>query len=242
MKKFKNLLCIFFVMIIASACSKAYVAKPVAFKAPTAYGNAVQIEGMEVAAKAFLDEKEAKTNFGFNIRKAGMLPVLLVFDNKGTNTFEIVSTQTILEESNGNFWNVLSGTIATERVTQDAQDKKAIKEGTKKGCLGAMAGVIIGAAIGLVTDSNVAEAAGKGAAAGSALGMTIGGAQTLESKEAEKRAMEDYTLKSLVGKKIKSSSLTNGFLFFPGEAKTVKTLRLYLKDDNKKIHSAIINF
>jgi len=74
MKNFKNLLCIFFVMIFASACSKAYIAKPVAFKVPSAYGNAIQIEGMEIAAKAFLDKKEAKAIFGFNIRKAGMYP------------------------------------------------------------------------------------------------------------------------------------------------------------------------
>jgi len=65
------------------SCSK-YERQVVPFKMPSAYPNAVEVAGAVIAARAYDDPKEAGQAFGFSIRDAGILPVQVIFDNKGT--------------------------------------------------------------------------------------------------------------------------------------------------------------
>ena len=65
-------------VIFSAACTTSYKAKPLPFKAPTAFPNATEVSGAIVAAKAFADPTEASEAFGFDIRGAGMLPVQVV--------------------------------------------------------------------------------------------------------------------------------------------------------------------
>ena len=237
MRKYISLLFLPLVIVFLSGCSTSYKITPVPFKSPASLNNVVSIAGAEVAAIAFIDPVKTKEAFGFDILGAGMLPVQVIFDNQGPNTLEINAQQTFLEDEKGNLWPILSKEIAYERATKYAKTKKIFNEGAYHGFLGAAAGSIIGAAIGIVSGENVASAAGKGAAVGAAAGATLGGAAGYTSNDARRSIIDDLREKSLQNTAVMPKSLANGFLFFPGEAKSAKQLRLQLiESDSRKVH------
>ncbi len=231
---------IFSIMVgfaLATGCSTSYKATPLSFKAPSSYANVVTVRGVQVAAKAFADADEAKEAFGFDIRKAGLMPVQVVFDNPSPYSLEIVGRQTFLEDEKGNFWPLLDRKTAYERATKYAQTKQIFKEGAYQGFLGAAAGSLIGAAIGIVSGENVATSIGKGAAVGAAAGGTLGGIKGYQSDDARRAIIDDLRKKSLQNSPIEPQTLSHGFLFFPGEAKSAKRLRLrLLEKDTGKTH------
>ena len=240
----RNILILFMVtgLIFSVACSTSYKAKPLPFKKPASYPNATEVAGVTVAARAFVDPKEAKEAFGFDIRGAGMLPVQVVFDNQGSHSLEIKGSQTFLEDGEGNLWPILSSETAYERVTKYAETKEIFKEGAYHGFLGAAAGAVIGAAIGIVSGDNVAEAAGKGAALGGAAGGVLGGAKGYSSNDARRAVINDLQKKSLQNRAVDPKSLTFGFLFFPGETRSSKQLRVQLVEfDTGKVHVLTLN-
>ncbi|MEW6602341.1 MAG: hypothetical protein AB1499_15320 [Nitrospirota bacterium] len=226
MKKYILLSVPFIALLLLYACSTTYEAKPLPFKAPSSYPNAMEVSGTEIAAKAYVDPSEAKDAFGFDVRGAGMLPVQVVFDNKGTHSLEIDPSLTFLEDAEGNLWPILERNMAYERATKFTQTKEIFKEGAYHGFLGAAAGALIGGAIGIVSGENLGSAIGKGAAAGTAIGGVIGGTKGAVSKEASRAVMEDLRQKSLQTKAIEPRTLAYGFIFFPGEAKSAKQIRL----------------
>jgi hypothetical protein len=218
-----------------TACSTAYVAKPLPFKMPSAYPNSQEVSGAVIGARAYTDQKEAEENFGFDVVAAGMLPVEVVIDNRGSHPLEINGTQTFLEDRQSNLWPVLSRNLAYERATKYAQTKETFSEAARSGFFGAAAGAAIGAAIGILSGQNVAETAGKGAAVGAAGAGVMGGAQAYNAGDARHAIVEDLQQKSLQTKSIQPNNLSYGFIFFPAEAKTAKQLRLHIieKDTGK---------
>lgn len=234
---------IIFIVFILAACSTAYKAKPLPFKDPGSFENSQEALGVVIAARAYVDFKEAKEAFGFNIRKAGMLPVQVIFDNKGTNTLMIDPSQTFLEDKENNIWPILEKNFAYERATKYAQTKEIFKEGSYNAFLGATAGALIGAAVGIVTGDDIATSAGKGAAAGAAAGGVIGGAGAYSSNDATNAITNDLRQKSLQTKSIEPQSLAHGFILFPGEAKSAKQLRLKIIDvDTGSSYLLFFNF
>ncbi len=218
------------VLIPVAGCSTAYKAKPLPFKSPEAFGNMAQAGGARIGAQAFVDPRDAKSAFGFDIRGAGMLPVQLVFDNQGTHPLEINPAQTFLEDQKGNLWPILTDRFAYERATKYAQTRKIFKEGAYGGFLGAAAGAVIGAAIGIVSGEDVAKTTGQGAAAGGAAGAVLGGTAGAASNDARSAVVRDLRDKSLENKAIAPGDLSHGIIFFPGEALSAKQLRLQLKE------------
>ena len=223
------------VLFAVVACSTSYVAKPLPFKLPSAYPNAQEVGGAVIGARAFTDAKEAKDNFGFDVINAGMLPVEIVIDNKGPHPLEINGAQTFLEDKQNNLWPVLSRNLAYDRATKYAQTKETFSEAAHSGFLGAAAGAAIGAAIGILSGQNVVETTGKGAAVGAAGGAVMGGANAYNADDARHDIIDDLQQKSLQTKSIAPNILAYGFVFFPAEAKTAKTLRLQVieKDTGK---------
>jgi len=241
MKKSLFVLTILTLLLVFFSCSPSYQVKPVSFKSPGSFDNAVSLGGAQIGAKAFVNSDEAKEAFGFDVRKAGMLPIQVVFDNQGENQYAINGDQTFLEDEAGNLWPILSNKIAYERATKYAETSDIVKEGAYKGALGAAAGAVIGAAIGIVTNEGVGASAGKGAAVGAAAGATLGGAGAYGSGDARRDIIQDLQEKSLQNALIKPKSLAYGILFFPGEAKSAKKLRLQLvESDTQKVH--VLNF
>ena len=224
-------------LVFSTACATGYKAKPLPFKKPSSYPNAIEVAGATVAAQAFVDPKKAKEAFGFDIRGAGMLPIQVVFDNQGPHSLDINAPQTFLEDGQGNLWPLLDQETAYERAEKYARTKQIFKEGAYHGFLGAAAGALIGAAVGVVAGENVAESAGKGVAAGAAAGATLGGIGGYASDDARQRVISDLRRKSLQNKAVDPKSLTFGFLFFPGEAPSARQLRLQLiEEETGAIH------
>jgi hypothetical protein len=232
------------IVVLLAGCGSAYKAKPLPFKTPAAYNNMVQINGAQIGGRAFADPETARASFGFDIRSAGMLPVQVVFDNQSPNALVINPAQTFLEDNQGNLWPVLTDRFAYERATKYAQTKQIFKEGAYSGFIGATAGTIIGAAIGVVSGGDVARAAGKGAATGAAAGSVMGGASgAAASNEVRQQIMGDMRDKSLENKDITPGNLSHGIIFFPGEAKSAKQLRLQLKEKKSgKLHTVFLKF
>jgi len=230
-------------LLAFTGCTTGYKAKPLSFKTPAAFDNAVSIGDTQIGAKAYVDPAETKKAFGFDIHGAGMLPVQVVFDNQGSHPLEIKGDQTFLEDKEGNLWPILSNKIAYERAAKYAETKQMFKEGVSKGLLGAAAGSIIGAAVGIVTGEGVAASAGKGAALGAAAGSVAGAAGTYGSGEARRGIISDLNEKSLQNRAIGPKSLAYGFLFFPGEARSAQKLRLQLIEvDSGEVHNVNLNF
>jgi hypothetical protein len=243
MKRYIHIPLILIGMVIFAGCSTSYKAKPLPFKTPESFENAVTVGDTLVGARAFHDAAETKAVFGFDILGAGMLPVQVVFDNTGNHPLEIVENQVFLEDGTGELWEILTRKIAHERATKYAKTKKIFKEGAYSGFLGAAAGSLIGAAVGVVTGENVAEAAGKGAAVGAAAGATAGGIGAYASGDAGRSITHDLRDKSLQNRAIEPKSLAQGFLFFPGEAGTPKQLRFnILEKDTGNVHVVRLNF
>lgn len=208
---------------------ETYRQQVVPFRLPAAYPNVVTAADAQIAAQAYDDPKQAQEAFGFDIRGAGILPVMVVFDNTGKHTLEIVANQTFLVDVENNLWPILEQNMAYDRISKKTEMGKVVPEGAKGAVLAGAAGAIIGAAIGIVTGRGVGEAAGRGAAVGAAAGAVMGGAKGLSDREVQMQIREDLDNRSLKRKAVLPQQVAHGFIFFPGEAKGAREIRLLLK-------------
>ena len=216
--------------LILAGCT-GYKTQYAPFRPPEGYANHKEVSGVSVGGEAYPDKKAAKKAFGFDIRGAGLLPVMLVLDNKSGKAVQIVTSQSFLVDADGNYWPVVPNDIAFDRLEKSTQFSSFFGRGAGKGAvLGAAAGGLLATAIGIVAGHDIAGYLGKGAAVGGATGAIMGGAQEGGAFEREARISSDLRAKGLEGKAIPDQHLANGFLFFPGEAKNVKELRLEWRD------------
>jgi hypothetical protein len=229
MNHLKNMGILAVFLFLVAACATAYQATPLPFRAPSSYPNATQVEQAVVGARAFTDPKKAQEAFGFDVRGAGMLPVQLAIENEGNRSYRINPEQTFLEDEAGNLWPILSDKLAYDRASKYSKTNEIFKEGAYAGFLGATAGAVIGAAIGIVAGEAVGSSMGKGAAVGAAAGATMGGIKGYNSDDARQSVVNDLQQKSLENKPI-GRGLSYGVIFFPGEAKSAKQLRLQLRE------------
>ena len=161
-KKITLLMPLFFLLV---ACS-TYKTQYTGFKHAEEYQNSVVVAGVTIGAEAFADQAAAREAFGFDIKKAGLLPVQVVMDNQGGSSFEVVGNQTFLIDNKNLYWNLIPNHTAVRRIA-DATESGAILAGAGKGAMwGTASGAVLGAAYGVVDGKNVAESAGKGAVAG----------------------------------------------------------------------------
>lgn len=229
MRMLKTLSILILIIAQLAGCT-SYKSQYVSFRPPEAYANKQESGGVSIGAEAYADLKEAEEAFGFDIRATGLLPVQLVMNNLSGGTIQIVPDQTFLIDAQGRYWQVVPNTVAVERVAKSTQ-LAALGKGAGAGAMwGAAGGAILGAALGIVSGSNVGEAMGKGAAVGAAGGAVIGTAQESSSPDRQSSIVNDIRSKGLESKTIPNDYLANGFLFFPGEAKTAKALKMLFRE------------
>ncbi|UFS71927.1 glycine zipper family protein [Geomonas sp. RF6] len=227
-------------LLSLTGCS-SYKTQYVSFRPPEAYNNHLQQDGISLGGEAFSEKKVAKKAFGFDIRGAGLLPVMIVLDNKSGGTLELVTAQSFLVDYGGNYWPMVANNVAMERLESSTQVAKIMGGAGKGAAWGAVAGTVIGAAVGIVAGHSVGEAVGKGAAVGAASGAVMGGGSKAASTDDSYRILDDLREKGLEGKGIPDQYLANGFLFFPGEAKSAKELRLQWRDRGTgKVHRSVL--
>lgn len=233
---------ILFVLITIVGCAR-YERKVVPFKMPSAYSNATEVAGATIAAKAY-NQEEAKTAFGFDMVGSGVLPVQVIFDNRGRHPLKVVAGKTYLVDIQDNLWPILDQEIAYDRIARESEYGEVLPEGSKTGMLAGAAGAVIGAAIGIVTGTSIGEAAGKGAAVGAAAGLTMGGTKGLTGEKAPHQIGEDLHRRSLEDRPVPPDDISHGFIFFPGEAKEqIKELRLTIREvDTGVVHYLVMKF
>lgn len=232
MKRAISSVLLFLATAVLVSCSTAYKATPVGFELPERYPNAQDIAGATVA---YADRKAAGQAFGFDVIDTGLLPVQVAFDHRGRNALVINPAQTFLESEEGKLWPVLNERFAYERVTHHAETKQIFREGSYGAFLGGVAGALVGAAVGVVSGQDVGRSAAKGAATGAAGGGVLGGgAGAAKAGQARRAVMDDFNEKSLRNREIKPGELAYGFIFFPAEAGTARSLRLQLIDQVSK--------
>lgn len=231
-----------FLIFAAVGCAR-YERAVVPFQMPNAYTNATEVAGATVAAKAYSRE-DAKAAFGFDIVGSGVLPVQVIFDNRGKHPLQVVASRTYLVDVKSNLWPILGQDLAYDRIEKKTELGEVLPQGAQSGLLAGAAGAVIGAAIGIVTGTNVGEAAGKGAAVGAAAGITLGGAKGLGDREVPHKIGEDLRSRSLEDRPAPPNDISHGFIFFPGEAKEqAQELRLAIKEtDTGAVHSLIMKF
>jgi len=207
-----------------------YKTQYVGFRPAADYANNVTIDNITIGAEAYADQAAAKEAFGFDVKKAGLLPVQVVMDNRSGDTLEIMLDQTFLVDDNNRYWNLIPNRTAVERVTKATQSGEIWGGAAKGAGWGAVTGAVLGAAFGVLTGENVADAAGKGAAVGAAGGAVYGGANKGTDPKQPRTIADDLWDKGLEGKSIPDQSLVNGFLFFPAEAQSARELRLQIRE------------
>jgi hypothetical protein len=225
-----------------AACT-SYEQRVVPFKMPQAYPNATTVADATIAARAYDTSEDASAAFGFDIRGAGILPVQVIFDNRGNHPLEILSEKTLLVDEDNNLWPVLDQRMAYDRIAKKTEFGKVAPEAAKGGLLAGAAGAVIGAAIGIVTGRNVAEAVGKGAAVGAAAGITMGGAKGMTDSDVPYQIREDLQKRTLERRPVAPHEVAHGFIFFPGEAKGAKELRISIRaTDTGQVYPLIMKF
>jgi hypothetical protein len=242
MKKAFAIPALLLAFLAVTACT-TYERQVIPFKMPAAYPNATQVAGATIAAKAYDSAEEATQAFGFDIRGAGILPVQVIFDNTSTHPLEIVGDKTLLVDEENNLWPILEQNLAYDRLSRQTQLGRVVPEAGKGALLAGAAGAVIGAAIGIVTGTNVGTAVGKGAAVGAAAGATVGGVAGYSDRDVQGQIREDLQKRTLERRAVAPQEVAHGFLFFPGEAKRPKELRLSLRaTDTKAVYPLIMKF
>ncbi len=219
------------VMILLTAIAACtYRSRVAPIKLPEAAANMVEVDGLKMTATAFVDREAAEKAFGFDIRKAGLLPVQVTFQNDGNRRVRVKPGQTFLIDNEQNAWPVLGAKETYARTKKFVEIGETVKGAATPALLLGAAGAVAGAAIGIITGENVGEMAGKGAVLGAAAG-TIGGGADAYAKTG-RRIRNDLARKTLKNEDILPGQIAYGVLFFPGapdeEAGSARELRLAL--------------
>ena len=118
-KKIVLTMTVLLAVALLASCTR-YRQQVVPFKMPQAYANSTTVGGADIASKSWDDQKEAEGAFGFDIRPE-ILPVQVIFDNKGTHPLEIVSEQTFLIDIDDNAWPVMDVRMAYDRIARKTE-------------------------------------------------------------------------------------------------------------------------
>jgi hypothetical protein len=113
--------CVTLLMVLALGACQTYQPQVVPFKMPMAYPNFTRAGGADIAAKSYDDPTEASQAFGYDMRGSGILPVQVIFDNKGNHSLEIVPGQTFLVDNANNLWPVLDQNQAYDRISKKTE-------------------------------------------------------------------------------------------------------------------------
>lgn len=228
MKKSLDFALILFLLFLISSCS-TYEYKAVPFSLPSSQPEHVSVDGVQISAAAYVSPDYAKEKFGFDIRKAGLLPVQLVIDNQSSEEVTIDPFQTFLIDNMGQAWTILPEQEAYKRIKDFGVVGKTLTNTVRPAAMLSAAGALLGFAVGIVSGHHLERNAASGAVIGATAGALAGGLNAWAN--AEKEIREDLLARSLKAKSIEPGEIAHGFLFFPGkkEATSARYLRLALR-------------
>jgi hypothetical protein len=178
---------------------------------------------------AFSEPGQLKNIFGFDLKKAGVVPVQLRIENQSESSSLIV-VEALVTGEDGQSWEVLPSTVVYDRIDKYTGGGLSGEQGVRRTLLWGLAGGIVGAAVGAVSGVNVAEAAGKGAAVGGALGAATSiMSPSLDNDDNMIDIQRDFSGRSLDHATIPAGATANGLLYFPAESGRPVHLSLTLR-------------
>jgi hypothetical protein len=209
---------------LISACAPKYEYKPIPVRDISQYPGHASAEGVTAGALAYYDSKELSGLFGFDLKKAGVIPVQVRIRNTGSHPLTVAPGSTETDEA-GLTWEVLPSSVVFDRIDSYTSGSLSMDEGAKRTLLWGLAGAVVGAAVGVAAGSNVGEAAGKGAALGAGAGAAtaIAGVGAEDTSGAVSR---DFSARSIDSMAIQPGAEAYGFLYFPAESQRPRTLHL----------------
>ncbi|MDR2406310.1 MAG: hypothetical protein LBE27_08080 [Deltaproteobacteria bacterium] len=231
LKKISTLFSLFSVvmLVIFTSCAPKYEYKAIPVRAMSAYPGQASGPGVQAGAVAFYDSSELKELFGFDLKKAGVVPVQVSLKNTGTKALSIEPGSTLVD-SQGNTWELLPSSVVFDRIDKYTSGGLSMDEGAKRTALWGLAGAVVGAAVGVVSGTNVGSAAGKGAAAGAAAGASSAILGLGNQDDTADAVVRDFSSRSIQQSTIQPGDEAHGFLYFPAESKEPRTLNLKVSE------------
>jgi hypothetical protein len=215
-------------MLVTAACAPRYEFKPVPVRSLEAFDSRVAFSGGLVAAHAIYDTKEVTKFFGFDLKKAGVIPVQLAVRNNQDQGALVLYKATLLD-AEGLLWEVLPSDVVVRRIDEHTSGGLSGEQGARRTLLWGLAGGVLGAAIGVVGGTSVAEAAAKGAAVGAAVGVTSSIAQAGTETSDAGEIQRDFSTRNIDHATIGAGETVNGLLYFPAEAAQPRRINLTFK-------------
>jgi hypothetical protein len=217
------------IVLLLPSCS-TYQPQATPVRLPQSYDNVQNLNGLSAAAYCWQNEEEAKAAFGFNVIKAGLLPVQVVFDNQTAQTFQINPSQTFLVNDRQELFSVLDNQSTYDRVQRSTGFQEAAKGLAKGAFLGGAAGAVIGSAIGVAAGRSAGDYAMRGAVTGAAAGAVLGVGRGMGNTEVARQVSGDLANRSLKNNPIRPQEISHGIIFFPAESGRPAQLRLQLRE------------
>jgi hypothetical protein len=175
---------------------------------------------------ALYDSRQLSQLFGFDLKKAGVIPVQVKIRNTGNSDITVRSGSTMTDE-HGQTWEVLPSSAVFQRIDDYTSGSLSMEEGAKRTLMWGLAGAVVGAAVGVAGGTDVGTAVGKGAAVGAGAGAAsamVG----LGKKDTSEDVERDFSERSLESRIIEPGQEVTGYLYFPSESALPKNLRLNL--------------
>ncbi|MDR2200076.1 MAG: hypothetical protein LBR53_11620 [Deltaproteobacteria bacterium] len=217
-------------LVFAPACAPQYRYKPIPVKALEDYPGKASADGVTVGAEAFYDSARLAELFGFDLKKAGVVPVQIKIRNSGTKTVTVEPGST-LTDAKGLTWEVLPSSVVFQRIDEYTSGGLSMGQGAKRTLLWGLAGAVVGAAVGVATGTSVGEGAGKGAAVGGAMGASTAILGMGPEEDTSGDVVRDFSSRSIDHASIAPGEEASGFLYFPAESAAPENLRLNLAGD-----------
>jgi hypothetical protein len=213
-------------VLLLAACAPHYEYKAIPVRDMSAYPGRASSAGVTVGAIAFYDRHQLTDLFGFDLKKAGVIPVQVRIHNTGSHPVTIQEGSTIEDEAGLN-WEALPSSVVFQRIDEYTSGSLSLGQGAKRTLLWGLAGAVVGAAVGVVSGTNVGTAAGKGAAVGAGAGAStsiLGAGEEDTSEE----VVRDFSSRSIDHTTIGPGEDVHGFLYFPAESERPRSLNLRL--------------
>jgi hypothetical protein len=215
--KAKTLAIAVLALVAVAACAPRYEFKPVPVRPIDSFANLVHFAGGVVGANPIHDSGELTKIFGFDLKKAGVIPVQIAVRNDRPNGALTLTKATLLD-SDGLLWEVLPSDVVVRRIDEHTSGGLTGEQGLRRSLLWGLAGGVLGAAVGVVGGTSVGEAAAKGAAAGAAIGITSSIAQAGTETSDARDIQRDFSTRNIDHATINPGESANGLLYFPAEA------------------------
>lgn len=206
----------------------AYGTRTPSLPQPEPDAGRVELAGTRVAASALEDPDEARRAFGFDIRGAGLLPVKVVIENRGTHAARLNPPQTFLIDGQGLAWPLLTADQARGRLAETLGEgkKPKLEPGARQWIEAAP--ILTGFALDVFIQ-------GEPGAAASVRSDWLGRLLGEERESPEQRSRRDLLSRFLSNPPLPAGNTAVAWLFFPGrdEVRGAETLRLAVEAEGR---------